>query len=155
MALSVTAAVCPKQKLKPSLELSDADVTAQQPNSMLGQAMVCFTFPCLSTSPLYHSLTLGAAPVGCQPRSPPSPPWDMTSGSVTLGSKGAATRAVGCPFQDKKHHQSLLETVTERESKEDTAIQLCLLAVMCFLIPSPNLALSMWQPYDAIRENLS
>lgn len=94
--------------------------------------------------PLNKPTSSFPSPVGCQPQSTvTSMGCDWWLGHTQR--KDAAGRAVCCPFQDKrKHHQSLLETVTERESKEDTATQLCLLVVMCFLIPAPNLALSMW-----------
>lgn len=45
MGPSVTAALRLKQMLKQCLKLSDADITAQQPNSVPGQAVVCPTFP--------------------------------------------------------------------------------------------------------------
>lgn len=146
MAPSVTAAVPLNQTLKLSLGLSWCHSTAKL-HAGTGHALLYLFLPLNKPTLAFPN------PVGCQPQSPLSPPWDRTGGSVTLRSKGAASRAVSCPVQDKKKcHQSLLETVTEGRVK---ITQLCLFAVMRFLIPSPNLALSLLQLYDAIRETLS
>lgn len=103
---------------------------------------------------------------GCHPtRMPFSNPHCHLHGMLLVASSHSAvevaaarhpvTRAVGCTHQDKmKDHQSLSQSVTEVVSKEDTVTQLCLIAVMCFLIPS-NLALSISQPYDTTGETLS
>lgn len=105
---------------------------------------------------------LRAAPPGCQPPSPTATSvghcrwlghtWEQRwqqRGDLLPGLWAALSktrRSTTSPF---------FKVSQERVSKEDTATQLCLIAVMYFLILSLNLAVSISLPYDTIRETLS
>lgn len=76
----------------------------------------------LSTLALKQRETDGVQPhQDASLQAPLSPPWDAAIGLVTVRNKCDSCRVVGRHFQDEKHQQSLLQTFTERLSKEDTA----------------------------------
>lgn len=124
--------------------------TAAKPHAGTGQGLLYLPLPLNKPTLSFPN------PAGCQPQSPLSPPWDMTGGSSHSEPKVLLPEQWAALSKTRSSITSPCWKLWQRgRAKRTQQHSCCLLAGMCFLIPSPNLALSMLQPNDAIRETLS
>lgn len=89
-------------------------------------------------------------------QAPLSPLQDTAGGLVTLSSEGGSSTLLPRRWSalcKAKRTSSPFCKLSQRGWARKT--QLCLVAVLCFLIPSPSLALSISQPYDTTGGTLS